>query len=288
MNPDILIVGASGSLGAKLVEDLSPKFKILGTYFKHKMSNLIPLDIRDKSEVSNLFKRINPYITIITAAKTNVEECELNPSETFEINTEGVENIVANTKGKIIFYSTDNVFDGSKESYAEEDRRAPINIYGQSKSLAEPIVLSRKDNLVCRSSRFYSENETGKYINNMISTLRKGISVKAPIDTEGNFTFIPDVSNATLNLLGKGQSGIYHVAGSGFYSLYDAAVKVAKVFEFDQSLVQKVNKDYFNHNVKRPSSPLRINKLERLGIKMKNLEEGLIKIKEFEDVRQRI
>lgn len=283
MDPEFLVIGASGSLGSRLMLDLSQNSKVVGTSFQQKVPGLIPLDIRNKQSVYELFKKFNPVVTIITAAMTNVEECEINPKDAFDVNAEGVENVIINYSGKVVFYSTDNVFEGKKDGYLETDLPSPINIYGKSKLKAESFVLSRPNNLVCRSSRFYSEGESKKYLNKVILSLREGELVKAPDNTEGNFTYIPDISSATIKLLEKNCSGIYHVAGSEFCSLYDAALKVAEIFGFDSSLVEKVDKDYFNNNVKRPSSPLKIDKIQNLGIRMRSLEEGLNEVRKFQN-----
>ena len=118
----------------------------------------------------------------------------------------------------------------------------------------------------------------GKYLNNIIELLNQGKIIKAPIETEGNFTFVPDLAQATLALIKKNKTGIYNVAGEGIYSLYDAALQVAKKFGFNANLVEPVGKNYFNKKIKRPSSPLAMNKLAQEKIKMSNLEEGLNKI----------
>lgn len=283
MKEKVLVIGGSGSLGKQLIKDLSRDFNVkgTGTYFEHKEQGLIHLDITCKEEVDLIFKRENPDIVIVTAAKTNVEACESNLDETFRVNVNGIENIINNCDNKkVIFYSTDNVFDGTKRSYIEEDVPNPINVYGKSKLEGEKLVRTVSNHLICRSSRFYGSGKNHpKYLDKVISMLKGCQEVKAPIGTLGNFTFIPDISRATLELIKKNKTGTYHVAGSDYHSLYDAALTAAKVFGFDSSLVVQVDPNYFNSKVKRPSSPLDITKLKGEGIKMSTLEQGLEKIK---------
>lgn len=273
MSKDALIIGASGSLGGSLVSDFPNS---MGTYFRHPIRRAKKLDIRDERSVKNLASRIDPELVLITSAKTNVEECELNPRDSYDVNVLGIRNIM-NAFGdkKIVFYSTDVVFDGGKDIYTEEDTPSPINTYGKHKLEAEAIVLENPENLVIRTSRHYGPGESRKYINSIINSLIKGKEVRAPIDTRGNFTFIPDLSRATLKLAQKRCSGIYNVAGGDANSLFEAAVKVAKVFGLNKDLVIPVEKDYFGSNVKRPSCVLSLEKLSNERIGMKSLEEGL-------------
>jgi len=285
MKEKILVVGGSGSLGRQLISDLKGRnYNVtgtVGTYFQNKNNNLEYLDITDKKQVSSLVKKINPDVVIVTAAKTNVELCELDKTETFNVNVGGLKNIIESCKDKkIVFYSTDTVFDGTKRIYQEADTLNPINHYGESKRLGEVLMGQVPNHLICRSSRYYSlEKHCPKYINTLISRLEEGQEVKVPVNTPGNFTFIPDISNATIQLLEKGKTGIYHVAGADVYTLCEAALKIAEVFKFSPSLIVPVEENYFNGRVKRPCSPLSIAKLNNEGIRMRGLEEGLKIIK---------
>lgn len=281
-----LIIGASGSLGTQLIKDLSNDFEVVGTgtYNEHWKENLIHLNITNKKEVSTILKRENPDLVLIAAAKTDVEACELDPKGTMEVNVRGIENILDNCKNnqKIIFYSTDNVFDGTKKSYREEDAPNPINVYGRSKLEGEKLIRAFPNHLICRSSRYYGEEkDCPKFLNKIINLLAEGKNIEAPVESDGNFTFIPDISRATLELIKKNRKGTYHVAGPDAYSLYSAALKVVEIFSFNRTLVFPTDKDHFNIKVKRPACVLDTAKLAGEGIKMSTLEEGLEKIKNF-------
>lgn len=281
---DVLIIGGGGNLGKQLIKDFSRKYNVFGTYFGSKENIRNPwmyyLDLKDKNSIKEVFKNINPNLVIISSAKTNVLECESDPKSSLNLNVKGVENILKYCEGKkVVFYSTDNVFDGKKEIYTEEDIPTPINFYGKHKLEAEKLVGNLPGSLIIRTSRHYGLNRSSKYLNKVIFYLQKGEIIKAPIETPGNFSFVNDVSLATLELVEKNKEGIYNVAGRGINSLYDAAKKVALIFGFDDSLVVPVDKDYFNDLVKRPSCPLSLEKLFNEGINMRTLEEGLLEVK---------
>lgn len=282
----VLIIGASGKLGSQLMKDFSKDYDVAGTYYKNrKRGDLIYLDITNSENVKKVFEQENPDIVIITAAKTDVEKSESNLEDTFKTNIQGLKNITNLCQDKkVIFYSTDSVFDGTKKEYSEEDTPNPVNNYSISKLEGENLIKKIPYHLICRTARLYgTERDSPKFINFVARTLRERKEIKAPVDTLGNPSFIPDVSKATLKLVNKNKHGIYHVVGSDPHSLYEMALKVAQVFGFDSSLVIPVEKNYFNTNVKRPNSILKIDKLNNEGITMSTLEEGLKKIKSYQD-----
>lgn len=275
----ILIIGANGSLGKRLLQDFSKEFRVTGTYNTNYIEGLIHLDITKKEEVKKVLKKENPDIAIIASAMTNVEDCELNPKQAEEINIKGVNNIISFcNKRKVVFFSTDAVFDGMKKEYFEEDKPHPINVYGKTKLIGERIVKTNEDYLICRPSRLYGVGSS-KFINKIIDSLSKEKHFEIPIESKGNPTFIPSVSRATLNLIKKNKKGIYHVVNPEIYSLDEVVYKIVEIFDFDKSLIIPVEKDFFNKNVKRPSVILNTNKLKKENIYMETLEEGLQKLK---------
>lgn len=281
----VLVIGASGLLGKQLIKNFSKQYEVIGTYNNAKKDGLVHLDITDASEVKLLIEKENPEIVIICSAKTNVEKCELEPDDTMKINVDGVKNVVDNCKNrKVVYISTDSVFDGTKEQYKEDDIPNPINIYSLSKLRGEKIVQTLPDYLICRTARLYSyDKKSTKFISVIINSLRDGKPVKAPIDTSGNPTFVPELSSAILELIKKDKKGIYHVAGDEPLSFYQSALRIADVFGFDRSIIIPVEKHFFDLKVKRASSVLNMEKLKSEGIRMNKFEEGLKKVKEYHD-----
>src|SRR3989344_7582878 len=281
----ILLIGASGMLGKQLMRDFSKEFNVTGTYNKKEKTGLIHLDITNKLEVSQVIEREAPDIVVLASAKTNVEQCELEPDDTYKTNVEGVRNVVQSVGNRLlIFISTEAIFDGTKKEYYEDDSANPLNIYGRSKLEGELIVKTLPNYLICRTCRLYtSERTSPKFMNMIINNLREGKSVKTPVETNGNASFVEDVSSAILQLIRKGTRGVYHVCSPDSNSFYNTALKIAEIFNADSSLVIPVDKDHFNTKVKRQSSVLKITKLLGEGIKMKTLDEGLKEVKRYQD-----
>ena len=274
----VLVIGAGGYLGTELMKDMSKDYQVKGTYYPEEEKG-IHLNITNKKQVRDVLKRENPDIVILTAAKTNVEAYELDPKDTMKINVAGVKNVADCLKHqKLVFYSTDSVFDGTKSEYTEEDTPNPINVYSKSKFEAEKIVSSYPNHLICRTSRLYGAHGQ-KFLNKIIENLKSGKLVEVPEKTPGNFSLLEDVSNATIELIKKDKKGIYHVAGRSTESFAEAAFEVAEILGFDKTLIKKVGRDHFNSKVKRPTAVLNSKKLKNEGIKMSTLKEGLQKIK---------
>ena len=158
---NILVLGSRGMLGSEFMNTLS-------SY--HNMIYGDNIDITFKGFHSTII-RLHPDIIINCAAYTNVDLCESNQEECFKVNGFALENLVGiceRQRIKLVHFSTDYVFDGSKSKpYNEEDLCDPINAYGMSKRLGEYNLIRNSSNyLLIRSSWLY-----GKYGNNFVSTM---------------------------------------------------------------------------------------------------------------------
>ena len=153
----ILITG-SGLLASELAEKFSNS-EVYLTYRKNKVDikNSIFLDITDKDNLEKNILKIKPDTIIHTAAITDLDWCEKNVDETLKINTEAsinIRKIAEKINSKLIFISTDSVFDGKNGKYKEEDEKNPINIYSKSKFLAEKDVQKYDKSLIVRGTFF--------------------------------------------------------------------------------------------------------------------------------------
>jgi len=289
---NILIIGASGFLGNKAYEIFSAKYrgerKVIGTYSNHAVDNLFQLDITKQSSFDELKKKLKqmnamPDVIIHTAAISDVDYCELHPSDADRINVQGTMNVIKNFDCKIIYLSTDYVFDGNKGHYSEEDKPNPINYYAKSKLDGEKAVQKHcKNHIIARVAILYghSMNEK-KFVNWTIEQLQNKRSIRVVTDQIVTPTFIDDIVYALDTLINNDAKGIFHVAGSQAISRYDMAVETAYAFGFDKKLITPVNSSEFKQPAQRPkNTSLNINKMRNLGIKMSSFKEGIIKLKE--------
>jgi len=125
----LVITGASGLLGSKIVELAREDYEIIPLHnTKPLHPNSLRLDITDQNQVFSLFSKLEPDIVIHTASETNVDKCETEKEHAWKINVEGTHNITSGcnkTGAKLAYISTDYVFDGEKGFYIEEDNPNP-------------------------------------------------------------------------------------------------------------------------------------------------------------------
>ena len=292
----ILITGITGLLGYGLTKTLVEKgVEVSGIYKENKtvadelstLAKVYPVDITKQSEVKYVFNRVKPDVVIHAAAFASVDGCELFRSLAWEINVNGTQQVVdvaKETNAKLIYISTDYVFDGETGGYTEEDKPNPLNYYGLTKLEGEKIVANNlADYIVARVSLVYGEHPQHRgTINRIIFDLKKGKKLYLVADQFLTPTYSTDIGNMLLELINREATGIYHVAGSTCLSRYDIGKMIARVFEFDDSLISRISMPGADWTARRPrKSCLSVDKLIRfVGKAPRSLEEGLLDLKE--------
>ena len=161
MSCRVLITGGSGLVGRYLLKSVPDGYEIGATYHTNKQPGCeFEMDIRDASSVFYVFNVFQPDIVIHTAAQGSVDWCERNEKEAHWVNVEGTKRVwwAARELGaKVVFLSSNAVFDGENAPYAENDRCVPVNAYGRTKSKAELCILGdfRCPYLILRPILFY-------------------------------------------------------------------------------------------------------------------------------------
>ena len=140
----VLVTGAGGLLGSKLVQVLSQDYVVIPTHNTQAIhSNSVRMNIVDRDEVFSVLTQSSPEVVVHAAAETNVDKCEIDRERAWNINAEGTRNVAtacSEIGAKLIYVSTDYVFDGGKGSYSEEDETDPVNYYGLTKLKGEEFV----------------------------------------------------------------------------------------------------------------------------------------------------
>src|SRR5713226_423602 len=142
----IIVTGASGLLGSNLLLHLLERgMNALGLYHNHPLTHSgLQVDFTDRAFVENLLERLQPRWIIHCAAVTDVDWCEQYPEQTYLLNATVPEHLaqIAQRLGiRMVYVSTDSVFDGIDGYYGEEDLTGPLNVYAQSKLAGEQAVL---------------------------------------------------------------------------------------------------------------------------------------------------
>lgn len=258
----IFITGINGQLGGTLNKYLSRYFNVL-----NNQENFYNLDVSDKSELKYFFKELSPDYIINCAALTNVDFCEQNKSNSYEVNVNGIKNIISCSKKntKIIHVSTDYVFNGNKKIYAESDIPDPTCYYGKNKLESENILrTSNRDYLILRTSVIFGETGNNFYVW-VRDSLKNNHKISVVIDQISNPTWSWSLSEAIYKSILSNISGLFHYAGEEIISRYDFAIKIAKIHDFDQDRIIPIKTSDLDQKAKRPLlSALDVSKIKKI------------------------
>lgn len=291
----ILITGSNGLLGQKLTVLLSrgSDYELLLTskhessVFEEEELQYRQLDITNRNDVRRVVDDFQPDVIINTAAITNVDQCETVRQLAWNVNVKGVENLAIAAKfvgAKIIQLSTDYVFDGKNGPYDEEARPNPLSYYGRTKLASENVLrMSEIPFTIVRTMVLYGVAPRIKvnFVLWLIHELELGKPVRVVDDQFCNPTLADDLAYAILKIIAFEREGIYHIAGAELLSRYEFAVKLAKHFGLEKKLITPVKTITLKQTAPRPlrSGFITLKAETQLGIKMSNVEQGLMIVK---------
>ena len=296
----LLVIGVTGLAGSRTVR-LAEKqgYEAWGTYNARSFSApaAVKLDITDRDATLGLVQKLRPDVIIDTAALHNVDYCETHREEADKVNVEGTRALAdaaRSTGSRLIFLSTDFVFDGEGAPYTETDLPNPLDYYAKTKVDAENIVAQLPNYGIARSSVIYGWNpveltglpsSSGKTVNFAMYCLdkfRQGETVGVVNDQYSSPTLADNLSEALLKLAEYSGSGIFHTAGRSCLTRYDFAVKIATTFGYSSDFVQPVATRDLNQMALRPrNSCLSVENAEKeLGVRFLTADEGLQAMKD--------
>lgn len=269
----VLIIGGNGLLGQCLIKRFNGLTQIYSASLEDK--NYLPeitlsyqrLDITNRSQVKDLIHKIKPDIIFNAAAFTDVDRCEEDRELCWNANVRAADNIIesaAALRPVLVHFSTDYVFDGNESPYCEIDTPNPRGNYARSKMASENIVrTSELEYLIIRTQILYGtgNNVRPNFVTWLIAQLLKKNSVRVVTDQIGNPTYAPDVAEAAYRLLQNECYGLYHVSSPDSLSRYEFALSIAREFDLDAGLINKISTSELNQKAPRPmNSSFRLDK----------------------------
>lgn len=289
----VLVTGANGLLGQELVALLLQRqFEVIAT---SKGPNRLQvsdakfryrdLDITDGMASNKIITEERPDVIIHAAAMTQVDQCELNKIDCYNINVTATRFLIEAAKeinARFVYVSTDFIFDGVAGPYKEDDEAKPLNYYGSTKLSAETEVVE--------SGLRWTIVRTVLVIGNASSTrsniiswvkdkLSKGEKIKVVDDQFRTPTFTEDLAKGIVLIVEKNAKGIYHISGKDLLTPYQIAIKTAAHFQLDHTLIEKADASSFSQPALRPPrTGFYIDKARAdLGYEPLSFEEGLKK-----------
>ncbi|MBI2605994.1 MAG: SDR family oxidoreductase [Deltaproteobacteria bacterium] len=236
------------------------------------------LDLESKSHaleaalgsIAGLLKPGVSTALVLAAAFTNVDGCETDPARckrVNEANTIAVLDWARRTFGaRLVFYSTDYVFDGEAGPYKESAKRSAISHYGRAKAAVEAwLETNAPDALIVRTTGVFDYLPGSKnFLMQMLELLGEGKKTRISPDQFANPVWAGDVARATVDLLERGASGIYNVAGGSQLARTEFARAIASVFNRDAALIEPARTADLGQKARRPlKGGLVIDKLAR-------------------------
>jgi len=279
---EIVIIGALGFLGTKLMKILPQYHEVIGADIKGTGKNKIfQLDATNKFQVKKFILNHKPNVVIDLVALTSSASCEENPLLCKKLNYETAKNIVEackSTNCKMIFISSSYIFDGKKGNYSEFDNPSPLNEYGKYKIMAEKEISNLKEFIILRTDVMYGFNglnENNGVFNKILSNDK--ITIKDPFQLRSPL-FVDDVAEIIHSLLLKNANGIFHMSGPDKISMFNFLKGLEKILRKDSKII--INKELPSVVQHPENATLNISKLLKLGIKPHSFEDSLKIIKE--------
>ncbi len=245
MGRRVLITGAAGQVGQALMGVLTPGLDVLPTGRQAGDNGLVACDITAWEQVKETVAGFRPDVIINAAAFTDVDGNEREPEKAKLVNTTGVEHLLeaGRTVGaNLVQLSTDYVFDGQAGPYLEQDRPAPLNVYGQTKLAAEQLVLAGENNLVVRANVLFGpvSESPASFVGWVVNSLKGGKSIRVVNDQANNPTLTTHLAEALRIAVEREAAGLYHYGGLEFTSRYAFARDIAHHFKLPADLIAPV------------------------------------------------
>jgi dTDP-4-dehydrorhamnose reductase len=224
-NKKILITGSKGQLGSTIVNVF--RQSNLNVFITDRSN----LDITNILQVKEVLMKLKPDIIIHCAAYTSVDKAETEREECYRVNVDGTRNLALFAKEldiEFLYFSTDYVFDGSKEEpYYFSDKPNPINYYGLTKYLGEEIVRTLLSKYyIFRISWVFGPNGHN-FINTIVRLANEKTQINIVSDQIGSPTYTIDIADL-LCIPNDYDYGIHHLTNEGFISWYDFAKEIIK------------------------------------------------------------
>ena len=270
----VLILGAQGMLGHDLLEVFSKKYAVTGL-------DIEDFDITRQGATRKSIKDLSPDVVINAAGYTDVDGCEKKINKAFAINGQGTKNVAkgcCDSGSKLIYFSTDYIFDGTKGSpYREDDPPNPLSIYGESKLMGERYIEEILDDYIIVRTQWLYGKHGRNFVETILALTEERDQIEVVHDQQGSPTYTTDLSRAIAALVAKDLRGTFHVSNSGSCSWYDFALEIVRLANSSQVKIVPISSTALNRPAKRPHySILNCQRLEEeTGIEMRSWQMAL-------------
>jgi dTDP-4-dehydrorhamnose reductase len=249
----LLVTGASGQLGAYLLRELSGRGFIVTGWSGSRSGELFrfpltPIDLTDRAAVTVAFRAARPDAVIHCAALSSIARSHREPALADSVNVEGTRllaQLAKETRSRLLYVSTDLVFDGQRGDYREEDAPAPLSIYGRTKWLAEQAVRDYERGLVVRLSLLFGPSliDRPSFFDEQVVALRQRRPCTLFRD-EWRTPLSPLTAAQVLIALAElDHVGLLHLGGPERMSRLEMGQRLAAVLGLDASVIVSARRE---------------------------------------------
>jgi len=282
MRQRCLVIGASGQLGRALCSVFQKDAEVVRAY-RVPLPGQRRMDLSDPAGMLKELEEIRPHWILIAGAFCNVDLAQSQRQLCFKVNVEGPRTLceyAARSGSVVVYYSTDQVFDGTLSTFHEEAPVHPLNAYAQSKVEGEKVVRETlpRQHLILRTTGLYGPDlRRRNFILRLVDQLSKGEGVRVAEDLWGMPTYTEDLACVTQFLLDRDERGTFHATGPELMKRTSLALQACRVFKLDSALLIPTATADLKQPAQRPLRvPLSGRKLKMIGAPcFRNVQEGL-------------
>lgn len=284
----VLITGGSGLLGYRLNREVSSEHEILTLYNSNigncKEYNNRKVDICSYPELKQVMSEFSPDVVLHTAAIATVPDCiNAGRAKVNEVNVkipETLSNLCNDFGCKLIYYSTDLVYDGDQGSMLKEDARInPVSLYAESKYSGEEVVRANSnDFLILRTALMIgtAHPDRKNHFTEMIENFKNGNRVNLFTDQYRTpFTLAEAARLTNCILKSNSNNEVINFGGAERVSRFDVGVILCRIAGFDESLINAVKMADVNASNPVPDVSMNTDKLKAMGCTSKSLDEQI-------------
>ena len=249
MGKTAVVTGGGGFLGANILAQAQPEWSL------HAVDQSPPalerenlawhvLDLQEGGALQGLLLDLAPRLVIHTAALSDIDFCEANPGAAEAVNvkvTLQIAELCRRIGARLVFFSSDSVFDGKKGRYRETDRPRPLNEYARTKVRAEEAITSMlADHVIIRPSLIMGlpvAQSGNSFFWRLVQSLRRGAPSDFPASEFRTPVDVITLSRATWEVAQAGFTGVLHLAGNDRLSRFDVARRIAAALGYPAELI---------------------------------------------------
>ncbi len=288
----VLILGGGGIIAHYLNRSAPAGTQLTLVWHKQQpqpgSATLRRCDLTRSEDVRTLLRETHPDVIFDAAGQSNVDACEQHPATARASNVDATRHVLTALReypSRLIYLSTNAVYDGQHAPYREDSPRDPVNTYGRIKKECENLV-SAAGQSIARLILTLGWSPASSRTNPlpwMVSTLRAGKTLNLVHDVRENVLPAPFAAQALWQLAATGFRGTLNIAGSEVVSRAELGLRVARVFGFDESLIHPVPGSFFPTIAPRPAdTSYNTTKLRGLGLTPPPLDDALAQLRDMQ------